>query len=1442
MLRAMAERVLPTGTITFLFSDMVGSTRLVSDLGPATFRDVLDRHNEVLRAAFAAHGGTERGTQGDSFLVMFREAPEALAAAADAQRALAGVAWPRDADVRVRMGVHTGVGMLGGDDYVGLDVHRAARIAAAAHGGQVLVSEATRALVERALPPGIALASLGEHTLRDIGQPERLYQLVIDGLPSAFPPPRTMAGAGGRLPERVTSFIGRDRELDELGRLLASNRLLTLTGPGGTGKSSLALELARRHAPDHASAAWWVPLDTVPDPALVEPAMAAALGLIEAPGQSVEVQLVGFLAERTVLLVLDNFEHVLAAAPLVGNLLRAAPGLRIVVTSRAPLHLAAEQEYPVPPLSLPGPVAPAATALASPAVRLFVDRARRVRPAYELTDADAVAVADICRRLDGLPLGIELAASRMTLLPAAAIAERLARRLDLPGPERRDAPRRQQSLEGAIDWSYHLLEPPTRRLLARMSVFAGGARLDEIDAVTGPADELGIDVLDGLSTLVDQSLVQPEPGPDGPRFRLLETIRMFAAARLADLGGEDEIRRLHARAYLDLAQAAAPHMTSPGQAAWLDRLAADVDNLRLAVRFAIETGDAETGLRLGAALWRFWQLRGHVHEGRALVEAVLALPGADAAGRARVRALDAAGGLAWWSADPTSAHALYLEQLAAARTLQDARGEADALCNLIHTTTFLGPEAGDVTRLRREAIEACRALGDERSIARLDWTVAQRLARDGQTSAGRAAMLALVSRFRVLGDSFYLALAAGGAGWLAFAEGDVEDAIRWSMQALEQHLALTDLASTLIVIRDLALFLLADGMVAEATTVFATYQAVCRRRAYQPPFYPERILARWPVTTEELEAGLTRPEYAAEAERGAAMTIEAAAALVAQALARRSTAPHGGPRAARPVAAAAPVASPGAPPGAPPADDEPAAGARRLLDEAQRLFRAGELRSSGQVAVRAGELARRAHRADLLGEAALVVTGVEDHVLDTAIDGMCRDALAALDPGEIALRGRLHGQLAVALFHRDHLDEAAIHSERALELAGLADDPSTTAAALHARQMVIQGLAHPDEAAELGARMIALASVTRSVEQEMLGRLWRIDALLQLGDTARTEGEIDALDALAARTEERLVRWHALRARAGLAQGLGRFAGAERLAREARDVLSPSEHGMGEPLFRAQLTLIHLDRGIRPGELDMLQEAGAGGPPIARAVVGWLELQLGLVDEARASLEAIRPRLAGMPLREPAIPTLAAGIELAVAFDDLQLAGELRDRLGPLDGTMIAGAQGTVGPTAYFLARAEQALGRLDEAIAHYEAGIALAGPGDFGPALTRARVALAEALAQRAARGDRQRAAALASIAVVDARRLGLLALLPRATTLARGLSRSPGRLSPRERGIARHIAAGRSNRDIAEALVLSERTVETHVQNVLTKLDFHSRAQVAAWAVGEGLAGPGT
>ena len=860
----MAERVLPTGTVTFLFSDMEGSTRLVQELGPAVFTDVLERHNAALRAAFARHGGVERGTQGDSFLVMFPEAPAAVAAAADAQKALARTDWPAGTDVRVRMGLHTGVGRLGGDDYVGLDVNRAARIAGLGRGGQVLLSEATHALVAGALPPGVTVRTLGRHRLRDLDRPETVSQLVIDGLPSDFPPLAASDEVAGNLPARLTTFVGRASELEMLERLLDETALVTLTGPGGAGKTRLAIELARRRAASFADGAWLVRLEGIEDPDLVMDAIAGTFAMVESPGTTPIERLEGFLSGRSILLVLDNFEHLMPAAEHVNALLeRAGQGVRILVTSRAPLRLRFEQEVPIRSLE------------ASDAVGLFVERARRADPTFGLTDENRAAVAEICAHLDGLPLGIELAASRIGLLPAPAIADQLTRRLDLPGAGPRDLPARQRTLADAIAWSYGFLDEPARRLLERLSVFAGGFRLAEVETVGGPASELGADPIDALSVLVEQSLVEPLPGADVARFRLLETIQRFAAARLAERGEVEQTRDRHARAYLALAEEAAGHLPSRHQRPWLDRLTADHDNLRAAFGWALEQDDAELAHRLLAASWRFWQFRGHVTEGLARASEVLAMPGADAATAWRMAAHEAAGGVAWWAADIPAAHAHYQQELAIAREIGDKRGIADASFNLLHTQFLVNPDdTASLEATRGEAAAIYRELGDEMRLARLSWTAAYPLAFAGQIAAARQIIDEALVVFEREEDDFYIALVAGAMGGIALMERDIPTAVEYGVRSLQANQSMGDVASITLMLRAAAAAWTLAGSLEVGATLVGAFEGHCRRYGVRPPMNPDTFIALG-GPLDELFAALEQPELAAARAHGEAMSTDA---------------------------------------------------------------------------------------------------------------------------------------------------------------------------------------------------------------------------------------------------------------------------------------------------------------------------------------------------------------------------------------------------------------------------------------------------------------------------------------------------------------------------------------------------------------------------------------
>src|SRR6478735_892047 len=570
---------LARGTFTFLFSVIDCSTRIEQAICRDRYAELRGRHREILRAATEAHGGIEQGTEGDSLFVAFHEAPDAVEAAVAAQRALVAEPWPEGATIKVRMGLHTGGAEQSGESLVGLGINRAARLAALAHGGQILASSLVRDQLDDHPVEGVTLRDLGEHRLKDLSAPVRIVQVIADGLASDFPALRSLDARPNNLPTQLTTFVGRDAELEAAAGLLAGTHLLTLTGPGGTGKTRLGLQLAARASDDFPDGVFFVPLEPVRDPMLVPPRIAAAVGIVEMAVRPVAESLADWLRDKRLLLVLDNFEQVLAAAPIVADLLRAAPDTKVIVTSRAPLHVSGEQEYPVP--GLPTPADPSQqtglerlqqggdprpldlTSLGEyAAVRLFVERAIAVRPGFTVTAENAAAVAAISARLHGMPLAIELAAALVKILSPDAILSRLDHQLDLLAAGSRDLPARQQTLRGAIAWSYELLDDGGRRLLDRLSVFASGCDPASAEAVCGPSSELGGDILDGLMELADQSLVKVDEAAEGePRFRLLDTIRAYAAEQLDASGETDLIRARHRNWYVALVERAAAELS-----------------------------------------------------------------------------------------------------------------------------------------------------------------------------------------------------------------------------------------------------------------------------------------------------------------------------------------------------------------------------------------------------------------------------------------------------------------------------------------------------------------------------------------------------------------------------------------------------------------------------------------------------------------------------------------------------------------------------------------------------------------------------------------------------------------------------------------------------------------------------------------------------------------
>jgi predicted ATPase/class 3 adenylate cyclase len=692
---------LPVGDVTFLLTDIEGSTRLVHELG-SEFKPVLERHHAILRRAIDDNRGLEVSTEGDAFFAVFQSAADAVGAAVSGQRALAAETWPTGVSVLVRMGLHTGEAVLGGDNYMGVDVHRAARIAGAAHGGQVLMSETTRALVDGHLADGVGLRDLGRHRLKDLPEPEHLHQLVIAGLRDGFPAPRSADVTPTNIVSPPTALVGRDRELSELEEFLASTRLLTLTGPGGTGKTRLATELGARAAGRFRDGVFLVPLETFEERSPAAGEIGQTIGA-RLPGQrDPEDNLVEYVAEREIALVLDNLEQLAAAGELVSRLLASAPGLRVVATSRIPLHVSGEQEYPVPPLEVPGVdgIANLDDLARVEAVALFVDRARRAKPDFRLTASEAAAVAAICRRLDGLPLAIELAAARVKIFSPTALLGRLDHALPLLGTGNVDVPARQRTLRAAIEWSCTLLGPSEQALFRRLTVFSGGWTVDAADEVVAPG-ELGIDVVDGLTSLVDHSLVRtlPDDSSGDTRFDMLQLIREYGAERLAETDDDQIVGRRHADWILRLTASAAPIIEMGRDPAWLDRLAREHDNIRAALRWAIASGDLEIGLRIAAATWRFWQQRGHNREGREWFDRLWPAD-ADAsqiAPEVMADAHTAIGGLAYWQDRLDEAEAHYR----AAHDLDRQLDRTDRIGNDIYNLGFISMFNRDLDGARR---------------------------------------------------------------------------------------------------------------------------------------------------------------------------------------------------------------------------------------------------------------------------------------------------------------------------------------------------------------------------------------------------------------------------------------------------------------------------------------------------------------------------------------------------------------------------------------------------------------------------------------------------------------------------------------------------------------------------------------------------------------------
>jgi predicted ATPase/class 3 adenylate cyclase len=762
----------PSGTVTLLFSDIEGSTRLLERLGTETYAEVLEQHRLLLRGVFARHDGYEVATEGDAFFVTFARAGDAVAAAGEAQQALASGAWrAEDVELRVRMGLHTCEPLLMGTNYVGMDVHRAARIMAAGHGGQVLLSQATRVLVD-----GRDLSDLGDHRLKDFDEPVRLFQIGT----AEFPPLKTLNNTN--LPVAASSFVGRERELADVTSLLRNGggRLATLTGPGGSGKTRLALEAGGEVVGDYPDGVFWVGLATLREPALVVETIARTLGARSGLAERI--------GDRTMLLLLDNFEQVIEAAVELSVLLGACRNLRLLVTSRELLRLQGEVEYQVPPLAH------------DEAEDLFCARSR-LPPDDE--------IADLCRHLDDLPLAVELAAARTAVLSPAQIRERLSQRLDLFRGGR-DADPRQQTLRATIEWSYELLTEPERRLFARLSAFAGGCTFEA-------AEEIVAADVNALQSLVDKSLVRRTGG----RFWMLETIGELARERLGASGEADEIGRRHADHFLALAERAEPALKGPDQPAWLQRLEDDHDNLRRSLDWFFDHGENELATKLAGALWLFWYMHGHVSEARRWLRRALdACP--DEPSESRAKVLDGAGYLANEQGERDEAISLVEASLSDAKRVGAASAAAIAGAHICGVLTFsdsraalaageeavaLAREVGDdyllavalnnlggatmslgenerATAYLEESLALRRQIGDVSRIALSLCNVAATALLKGDNARAAALFAEAVEIATAIGDKRHISFAHSGLGWVAYRERRWEEADAHARESL----------------------------------------------------------------------------------------------------------------------------------------------------------------------------------------------------------------------------------------------------------------------------------------------------------------------------------------------------------------------------------------------------------------------------------------------------------------------------------------------------------------------------------------------------------------------------------------------------------------------------------------------------------------------------------
>ncbi len=866
----------PTGTVTFLFTDIEGSTTRWEH-HPNAMRAALARHDALLRSVMTAHGGFVFKMVGDAVYAAFAVAADRVTAAVAGQRAVAAEEWGEVGPLRVRMALHTGAAQSRDDDYFGPTLNRVARVLSTGYGGQILLSRATLELVRDTLPADVSVQDLGEHALKDLLRREHIFQLTIPGVPADFPALKSLSHHPHNLPVQPTPFLGREQEVASVCALLRRPevRLVTLTGPGGIGKTRLALQVAAELADQFADGVFLVALTPVSDPEQVVPTITQTLGISEAGGQPPLVLLKTALKDKHLLLLLDNFEQVVDAAVVVAELLAACPKLKVLVTSRVVLHVQAERELAVLPLSVPNPKRLPALATLSQyeAVALFIQRAQAVKADFQVTNANAPAVAGICARLDGLPLAIELATRSKFFAPQALLV-RLEQGLDVLSGGARDLPVRQRTLRGAMAWSYHLLPSEEQHLFRRLSVFVDSCMREAAEVVCRAAGALAGDVLDGLLSLVDKSLLRQEESAQGePRFSMLQTLREFGLETLASAGETELTRQAHAAYYLRLSEQAEPELRGTQQAMWLNRLEAEHDNFRAALGWALENGEVEIGLRLVGALWRFWMARGHFTEGRGWLERVQERS-SDAAPALQAKAFTGAGSMAWSQGNFQQAMRWHQQALALYREVGDKQGIAFALNNLGTQAQY----QGDYERARaflEESLALYRELGDQWGIALVLCNLGLGEAWQGDYERARALFEEYLAISRKLKDKADIALALHNLGDVARYQGDHRRAMAYLEECLSVCEELGDKRLTSMTLNILGLVARWQGNFARSAALHTESLALSRELGeklciaqsleglagvYGMQKHPERAARLW-GTAEALCEAIGVPMY-----------------------------------------------------------------------------------------------------------------------------------------------------------------------------------------------------------------------------------------------------------------------------------------------------------------------------------------------------------------------------------------------------------------------------------------------------------------------------------------------------------------------------------------------------------------------------------------------------